>query len=154
MYCIDANSLIEPWNALYPVDAFPSFWNKLDSLITAGNLIAPAEVVKELEDYAGGKDPLTMWVKKRPRMIQQPDAMVQTAVRAIVNSHNIVNVQKQKSNGDPWVIAHAQCYKLTVVTQEKSAPLAKYKKIPDVCAVLKVPCINILQLIRAQKWSF
>jgi hypothetical protein len=41
VYCIDTSSLIAAWQERYPLENFPSFWHKLDGLITDGRLVSP-----------------------------------------------------------------------------------------------------------------
>lgn len=98
MYCLDANSFIEPWNALYPEDTFPSFWKKLDTLISKGLVVAPEEVGKEIE---AGQDELSKWVKARKAMFQPPNQQVQVAVGQIVNAFNTSTLVRI----DPGVLA-------------------------------------------------
>ncbi|HDN65461.1 MAG TPA: DUF4411 family protein [Methanosarcinales archaeon] len=41
-----------------------------------------------------------------------------------------------------------------VVTGEKPTNRPDRPNIPDVCRAIDIPCINILQLCREQKWVF
>jgi hypothetical protein len=52
------------------------------------------------------------------------------------------------------VIAQAKCDGLIVITEETPAPLAKFKKIPDVCKSIGIRYTDILGLIRAERWTF
>jgi len=60
---------------------------------------------------------------------------------------------KNRNGADPFVIATAQVMGLTVVTEEKGGTDAK-PKMPSVCQVLGVPCIDVLSFLRDQGWSF
>jgi hypothetical protein len=66
----------------------------------------------------------------------------------------LVNPAKQRSEGDPFIIATAQVYQVTVVTGEKKTGKLNKPKIPDVCQELGIPCIGILELIKAEGWKF
>ena len=67
----------------------------------------------------------------------------------------LVDTKKGKSGADPMVISLAlsrtpQC---TVVTEEGFGSAAS-PRIPFVCGQRSLRCINMLQLIRDQRWSF
>jgi hypothetical protein len=59
---------------------------------------------------------------------------------------------------DRYLIALAKLRGWTVVTHEtpaktkKRPPRSHY--IPDVCRAEKVPCIELVELMRREKWSF
>jgi hypothetical protein len=61
-------------------------------------------------------------------------------------------------SADAYVIALAKVKNGTVVSQETSAAEKKNPKrthyIPDVCRDLGIPCINLLGLMRREKWTF
>lgn len=54
---------------------------------------------------------------------------------------------------DPFVIALAQEHGLTVVTSENQGS-DDHPKIPRVCSWLTVPCVNGVELFRAEGWTF
>lgn len=83
------------------------------------------------------------------------DAPIQTAVQAILRGYRkLLDTRKSRSGGDPFVIALAQLNNATVVTNERMTGSADRPNIPDVCAALRIRCINILELIREQGWVF
>ena len=65
-----------------------------------------------------------------------------------------VNYRTGVSQGDPWVVATAQCFKCVVVTEEVFSGGPARVKIPNVCADLGVECLNLLGLMREEKWQF
>ncbi len=67
----------------------------------------------------------------------------------------LVDTVKGKSGADPMVIALALSRNpgLTVITEENGGSVAK-PKIPFVCNEENLRNINVLQLIRDQKWTF
>jgi len=83
------------------------------------------------------------------------DEPIQLAVAQLLTDYRrLVNDQRNRSMGDPWVIALAQVQECTVVSGElRSGNLAR-PKIPDVCDALGIRCISLLELIREQKWLF
>ena len=64
----------------------------------------------------------------------------------------------QYQSADAYVIALAQLRSGIVVSQETSAAekrkAPKDHYIPDVCRELGVPCINLLGLMRRERWVF
>ena len=60
-------------------------------------------------------------------------------------------------SADAYVIALAKVKAGTVVSQETSAQEKRNPKrthfIPDVCRDLGIPCINLLGLLRREKWT-
>jgi len=53
---------------------------------------------------------------------------------------------------DPFVIACAKIREGTVVTEEQMKPHAA--KIPNVCDHFNIPCVNLEDFMKQQKWSF
>lgn len=70
----------------------------------------------------------------------------------------MIDPYAQHDEADRYVIAFARLNGLTVVTHEtpartkKNPPRTHY--IPDVCRSLGVPCIDLVQLMRAERWKF
>jgi len=59
-YVIDTNALIDLWRRRYPRDVFPTLWQKIEELIKSGELVAPQEVLSELQRQ---HDELYLWAK-------------------------------------------------------------------------------------------
>jgi len=79
---------------------------------------------------------------------------MQVRVRALVKAHPSL-VQSgglMRGAADPFVIALAQERGFAVVTAERSKP--SKPRIPDVCALLKVPCMTLVEMFRQEKWAF
>jgi predicted nucleic acid-binding protein len=151
IYCLDTSSLIQPWNQLYPIDVAPPFWKKVEDWINDGRLIAPEEVLVEIQKV---DDELLAWLKQRKSLFQPPNDDVQRAVREILKNHaRLVDTKKGRSIADPWVIAQAKVSNAIVVTEEHAAR-GKSPKIPDVCEAMNVRYTNVLGLIRAMELKF
>lgn len=39
IYCIDTSSLIDAWQARYPIEHFPNVWARIDGLAAASRLL-------------------------------------------------------------------------------------------------------------------
>jgi hypothetical protein len=152
IYCIDTSSLVDAWVRYYPPASFPSLWEKIEALIDAGTLISSEEVLRELERQ---EDELLAWAKQRNHLFQPVDEAVQKMTMEILNQcPKLVNINKHRSEGDPFVIATAQLYGAIVVTGEHPTNKINKPKIPDVCRLLNIPLINTLGLIQSEKWTF
>lgn len=146
-YCFDANAFIGPWRRTYPPDVFPSYWEMVDQMMNDGEVLIISEAHFELE-VAG--DELYEWVSSHGSAIVALDTSIQQAARDILEQFpGMINVRKQKSMADPFVVGHAQVIGGTVVTEESKSGDKKHPRIPDVCDMLKITCINPLQFIRA-----
>jgi hypothetical protein len=152
-YSIDTSSLIEGFRDLYPYENFPTLWNRhLPSLVRSGDLRATDEVRVELERQ---DDELLQWIADyADDFFVEIDEAIQHEVRAILNDHRqLVHVGRNRSGADPFVIALARVNNCAVVTEEGSRSLTK-PKIPDICNVLGIRCIKLIELIRDQHWMF
>ncbi len=148
-YSLDTSGLVEAWVRVYAPDVFPSVWDRIDQLLVDGKLLAADEVLADLEKK---QDELLKWAKARPHLFISLDQPIQAAATAILGSFpSLVNLNTGHGASDPFVIALAQVRGLTVVTAESSKPTRP--KIPDVCKSMKVPCIGLLDLFRAEGWK-
>jgi len=152
-YMLDSSVLIEAYQRNYPPDVNESFWLKMHALIAEGHACMPDEVYREIEKKA---DQLFAWCSARKDELVMPiDAAEQVAVAEVLKAHaRLVDTKKGRSMGDPWVIAFAKVHNATVVTEEVLTRNLVAPRIPDVCEAMKIPCINTLGLVRAEKWKF
>ena len=151
-YCIDTSAILDGWVRYYPPDVFPALWQRLEQLVATGDLGATEEVLRELERK---EDDAYAWAKGHDGMFVAIDEPIQLAVAELLGRYQrLVNDQRNRSMGDPWVIALAQIHGCAVVSGEQRSGNLNRPKIPDVCDALGVRCISLLQLIREEKWLF
>ena len=82
------------------------------------------------------------------------DGEIQGVVAEILAAHQrLVDERRNRSKGDPFVIALATRKGFAVVTGEKASGNLQKPKIPDVCGALNVKCIGLLDLFREQGWQ-
>ena len=87
------------------------------------------------------------------------DLGVQREAADIVNAFpGMIDPYASHDEADRWVVALAKCTGFAIVTRETSAK-AKRKPprqyyVPDVCQALNVNCINLIDLMRNEKWLF
>lgn len=153
LYCIDTSALIHAWVRVYPPDVLPPLWARLDELIEEGTVIAPMDVLMELEKKEG--DSLYEWCKERESMFREIDEFQNEIGYVMKKYPRLVDTVKGKSGADPMVIALALSHnpRLTVITEEKGGSATK-PKMPYTCDQEDLRHIDFLQLIRDQKWKF
>jgi Domain of unknown function (DUF4411) len=151
-YVLDTSALVGGWTRHYPPDLFPRLWDQLDQLCEEGRVVIPEEVLRELEAKDDG---LFAWVKARENRAVLPTSVeVLTAVREILAATPfLTKTGPGRDRADPFVIAVAQEMSLPVVTEEQGGSTKK-PKIPFVCEVRDVACLRLLDLIRAESWTF
>jgi len=143
-YCIDTSALIDLGRTRYTREVFPSLWKEIEELVSKGELVAPREVLKELERQ---NDELTRWAKKHRKMFVNLDPEQIKIVKEILRDFpGFVDEKKETEDADPFVIALAKARGSTVITSEKPADLAANPrakpKIPNVCQHYQVKCVH------------
>ena len=151
IYCVDTSSLIAAWQERYPIENFPKFWDRVDGLMKEGRLISPVEVFLETKKRS---DELHVWLKARKAdVFRELDDAVQTeAANILARFPRLVGDKKLNTSADPFVIALALVQGVPVVTEEKITGSDRNPHIPDVCAAFGLECMNLLDMIRYEKW--
>ncbi|MCE5294476.1 MAG: DUF4411 family protein [Chlamydiales bacterium] len=162
-YCLDTSVFTEAHRRYYGFDIAPGFWVALENNIINGKIVSSMYVKKEIEQ---GKDQLVTWIKSTGgSLFVEPDGFISENMRIVANfiENNYGNIAFKSAflgNADPWVIAQAKAYELTVVTAEArnqnenesinkdSQKINGKIKIPNVCERLNVPWIDTFELLR------
>lgn len=151
-YCVDTSGWLDGWQRHYPPDVFPSLWTKLDAVITAGEIIATEEVYFEIKRKA---DDLHDWMQARKQMLVPLDEVIQSRATALLGEFpRLVDTLRGRGKADPFVLATAIERISVVVTGEVVTGKMDKPRIPDVCQVKGIRCINFLQMIRELKLTF
>lgn len=133
---------------VYPTDVFPGVWDLMDKLATDGLIGSVEDVMEELKSQ---DDFLHKWARRHKKIFLPLDGEIQAQATRILSTHEtLVDLKKRKSGADPFIIATAIVVSGTVVTEERPSGGPPKVKIPDVCKSYKVPCITILELLRAE----
>ena len=150
MYSTDTSAVLDGWVRHYPPDVFQTVWQRMKALGNGGSLTAIDEVIVELEKK---HDDAWTWAKSELRVVPI-DEPVQRLVADILRQHpRLVDTRRNRSQADPFVIAHARIRGFAVVTGEKATGNPNKPHIPDVCAALGVRCINLVDMFREQGWT-
>jgi hypothetical protein len=117
-YCLDTSALVGAWVRLYPPDVFPALWENLDQLIDSGEVVAPEEVLNELE---AKEDDLFAWARERRDLLFVPlDEDQMAATTEILREFpRLVGELADRNRADPFVIALARVRGLVVVSEER-----------------------------------
>jgi hypothetical protein len=123
----------------------------MDAAALGGTILAVDEVFREIEKK---DDAAFQWLKGRRAMVVALDTEIQQRVASILSVHpRLIDTRRNRSSGDPFVIALAQARGGSVVTGERPSGVIAKPNIPDVCAVLKIPCMNVLTMFRNEGWK-
>ncbi len=161
-YVIDTSSLID-LNKRYPIDVFPSLWQKVEALIAKGHLISCREVLKEISVK---DDALRKWAVKQKGLFRELDAEQGRIVKEILAKHpSLAQSENEVAAADPFLIALAivlskdpqkilgpDTKSHIIVTEEKLR--GNRVKIPFVCQDYGIQCIPIIEMFRIEGWQF
>lgn len=149
-YSLDTSAILDGRKRYYPPDVFPALWENFERLISDGSIKATDLVRHELEKK---DDDVFKWCKELDVFIDV-DEDIQQIVTDILNRHpKLVSEGGQRSYADPFVIALATQHNCVVVTGENGGTESS-PKIPFVCRARGIECINMLELIRRERWTF
>jgi Domain of unknown function (DUF4411) len=160
IYCADTSALIDMKNT-YPMDTFRTLWTKVKALVEAGRLIAPPQVLEELER---GDDELTDWAQDNRAMFRgSTQELVDKTKEVLARYPALVDPNKEHEDADPYVVALAalenvgqmsllEPTKCVVLTQEHRR-IGK-SRIPHAAAGFGLECIGPTQLLADERWEF
>lgn len=146
-YVIDTCSLTKMRHT-YPIDVFPTAWEKLSSLSESGTLISAEDVLEELKAF---DDEILKWAQDQSNFFYPLDGHVQKLATRILTEHpGLLDLKKNKSSGDPFIVATAMYTGCILVTEEKFSNSPTRPKIPNVCKALGIECINLVEMFRRE----
>lgn len=137
---------------VYPIDVFPTVWERMGQWADDG-VVGSIELV--YDELAVQDDEVLEWAEQHKHIFTQLDEAVQQEGSRVLSTHgNLVDLKRRKSGADPFLIGHAIVNGTTIVTEEQSVgPGAKLVKIPNVAPAYSVYCIKLLELLRAEGFS-
>ena len=150
-YSFDTSALID-LKCLYPPDIFPTLWQELERRVKSRNVIAPKEVLNEINKR---DDELSRWARKHKQMFKELNAEQVGMVQKILASFpDLVDINKETPDADPFVIALAMAGGDMVVTSEKPANPGGRPKIPDVCESYEIRWMPLIDFFKEMGWKF
>jgi len=157
MYSLDTSFFMD-WQArYYPLDLFPTLERNIVGMIAAGTCGAVDLVREEID--AVGTPGLRAWASNHSGLFLPMIPEIQIEAAAIEARYpELMDPKALNESADAYVIALAKHRDWVVVSQETSAqekhrPRQSYF-IPDVCRDLGIPCVNLLGMMRREKWVF
>lgn len=159
VYVADTSSLIEIQRK-YPRDVFKTLWDNLSELAVKERIISPKQVLEEINRFAR-EDYLKKWAADHRKIFKEPTSAQILKIREILSQYpKLINSASEHEQADPYVIALALCGEaqtklfrnIRVVVTEES--FVQQNKIPFVCKMLGVHCINTLEFFRQEGWKF
>ncbi|WP_431100041.1 DUF4411 family protein [Roseateles noduli] len=157
-YLLDANALLEAKNVHYGMDFCPAFWRWLTVSHADGQVFSITQVRDELLE-----DVIRPWVNAQSSgFFLSEDLLVEEKADRIVewlDRQSLLDavILEFVDSADMYLVAHALAHGHTVVTREKPAAESKKKlkiKIPDVCTVFGVRCIEPHVMLRELQARF
>ena len=134
---------------------FPTVWTRLATLVAEGRLMAPREVLHELDAYEGKKEEPRRWTQRHRAIFKALDVEQQKHVHEILAKFpDLVDVSKATPDADPFVIALALAEGATVATSELGRGAHAKPHIPDACAGFGLECVGLLEWFRRLGWTF
>lgn len=157
MYSIDTNIYLDWWVRRYPEDVFPIVRAGIEGLVANGRWNAVQGVAHEIVHV--GTPQLQSWAKANKGHFHKHDAALVAEANAIsARFPGMIDLYARHDEADRYVIALAKLKSWVVVSHEtpartkKNPPRTHY--IPDVCSALNIRCIDLLELMRREKWVF
>jgi hypothetical protein len=149
-FCIDTCAILDLFGRRYPRDLYPNLWPMFEAAVAESTIVSVREVHREIKIR---DDAVADWAKGHKELFLDPDDAQLAELVRIVDAHpECLDLLKRKpALADPWVIAAAGAWNLTVVTSEG---LDSPKKIPAVCKAEGIRCIDLLDMFRGLNWSF
>lgn len=159
-YLIDTNCLITPYKLYYAFDIAPLYWEKLNMVISSGE-IAILDMVRD--EIARVRDSLRDWlVSACGNPVSHKDAAAIAKYADILNYIRTCGFYKDTAfhewslsdAADPWLIAASSAYGYTIVTLEESRGSLSSRqkssraKIPEVAKAFGVRTIDLFQMMR------
>jgi hypothetical protein len=156
---LDADTLIRAEKTYYPRRRFPVFWDWLLHQGKLGNVKIPPEQYGEV---VIGRGELVDWLKEeetKEALLLDEEVDVALVADTTVNGYaaNLNEAEIETVGRDPFLIAHARTDQANrrVITFEVSKPGKQRanRKVPDVCASLRVQCGTLFDLIEDLDFS-
>ena len=151
-YSFDTSAILNGRRDLFRPTVFQTLWVQIEGAIADGQVRSVDEVQRKL---ARRDDDARQWADAQGDLFVPLELPIQQSAAQILNVHpRLVSQVGRRSAADPFVIALAMVRNGTVVTEETARGNLTSPRIPDVCGDLGVPCLNLMEYIEAQGWTF
>lgn len=166
LYLLDTSVLIDAKNKYYPLERIPQFWTWLIHQSRTGNVKLPPQVIAEILGQDSPEevplDDLAKWVEDNISVLELSEEDISEVLsRTYERGYGttlteITAVDPLSEAADPFLIAYALLNPegRRVVTMERAQsightlPKPRNRRIPLVCDLLGVTCVDTFSLIR------
>lgn len=125
----------------------------MEDVIADGKLCSPEEVLNEVKKKEDGLHAFLNGQKEK--VIVPLDEEVQDETREVLAEFpRLAGQMRGRNKADAFVVATAKAKEVIVVTEEGSRGNRNRPKIPLVCEHFGIECMNVLDYIEEQGWTF
>jgi hypothetical protein len=155
VYIFDTNSFRVLGN--YFPRQFPSFWQRFNECVAAGEILSVREVYNELQ-HVVNRQHLLDWTRTNKKAFVVPndeETRFLGEIFAIAHFRQLVGKQQLLQGtpvADPFIIACGKVRNACVVTEEVLKKNAA--KIPNVCDHFSVEYTNVEGFLAREGWTF
>ena len=155
-YIFDTSSISE-LHHFYP-SRFPTLWENIDEMVNSGVIYSIKEVRRELENCS--KENYDIHKRENVKVVfyedlSEEDFRIVTEILSHKGNQELVHkksINRGTPCADPFLIAKAESTNSVLVTEEQY--VRGGLKIPTICEKRNIRCINLVQFMEEQKWSF
>ena len=151
-YSFDTNVYISIWRDHYPPDVFPGIYKVLKQMINGGIIKSTYPVQVELKRQ---RDEIYQHFTSFSNLFIEPTKKEQNIVEKLVNNNRDFpkwgSGSSKKHLADPFVVALAEAYDLTVVTYETGT---NQNSIGRACEILDIEVYKFSEVLREEGFSF
>lgn len=157
VYVADTNFFIQAHRVTYPLDVVPGFWNKVRELALQGKIVSMDKVRNEifknddeLKEWCENNLPPEFWKDSTRNLSEYSRVAVWGASQSQNYTTNAIQEFLDAEEADAFLIAFAlaDLDNRKVVTYERSSHKRSKIKIPDVCNVFRINCIDPITMFR------
>lgn len=159
IYLLDVDTLLSSDRAAYPIAQFQPLWDWIIFQAEHGNIKIIEAQYEEAVSGINNKDvEILSWLKEnKSKLVVESEVDIKNIQDVISKgySSDLDDSQIEKIGSDPLLIAEGLNMHGTIVSIEVSSPMktGHDSRIPDVCKKLKVPCLNMYQLIKNMNFN-
>ena len=162
-YLMDTNSFVTPSRLYYQFSMFPRYWDYIREKLEDGTIVLLDKVKDEIL-APGKKDELAVWLEgievanlinhKEQEIINVYAGVMKSIQKDRCYKESAISAWSENSTADPWIIAAAKVYGLSIVTFEShnnnlnTINPSRQAKIPDIAEKFNVPVMDLFNMLK------
>jgi hypothetical protein len=152
-HCFDTSAFIECWSGRYRRTTFTGLWSNIEGMVAASEICSPEEVLNEVKKKEDGLHAFLNGEKEKA-IVPLDEEIMEGTREVLAEFPRLAGQMRGRNKADPFVIATAKAREIVVVTEEGARGNRNRPKIPLVCEHFQIECINVLDYIEEQGWTF